>query len=63
MQIELRIGVADSGHFDGFRAPLSSALSYIRLVIRCFSKTAEDRSSAGTAISPHAAILQSPPGK
>ena len=63
MQIELRIGVADSGHFDGFRAPLSSALSYIRLVIRCFSKTAEDRSSAETAISIHVAILPVPTGK
>ena len=63
MQIELRIGVADSGHFDGFRAPLSSALFYICLVIRYFSKTAEDRSSADTAISPHAAILPGPTGK
>ena len=43
MRTDPRIGVADSGHFDGFRLPLSSALFYIRLVIRHFSKTAEDR--------------------
>ena len=46
MRIDPRIGVADSGHFDGFRLPLF----YIRLVIRHFSKTAEDRSSADTAM-------------
>ena len=50
--IRPRTGVADSRHFDGFRVPLSSAPFCIRLVIRCFSKTAEDRSSADTAISP-----------
>ena len=43
MRIGPRIGVADFGHFDGFRLPLSSALFYIRLVIRYFSKTAQDR--------------------
>ena len=43
MRIGPRVGVADSGHFDGFRLPLSSALFYIRLVIRHFSKTAQDR--------------------
>ena len=42
---------------------LSSALFYIRLVIRDFSKTAEDRSSADTAISIHVAILPVPTGK
>ena len=55
--------MADFGHFDGFQPPLSSALFYIRLVIRDFSKTAEDRSSADTAISIHVAILPVPTGK
>ena len=41
---ELRIGVSDSGHFDGFRVPLSSALFCICFVIRHFSKATEDRS-------------------
>ena len=50
-QIGPRTGVADSGHFDGFRVPLSSAPFCIRLVIRHFSKATEDRSPAGTAIS------------
>ena len=50
MRIDPRIGVADSGHFDGFRLPLSSAPFYICLVIRHFSKTAEDRSSADTGV-------------
>ena len=50
MQIGPRIGVADFGHFDGFRLPLSSALFCICLVIRHFSKTAEDRSSADTGV-------------
>ena len=63
MQIELRIGVADSGHFDGFRAPLSSAPFCICLVIRHFSKATEDRSPADTAISIHVAILPVPTGK
>ena len=44
--------MADSGHFDGFRAPLSSAPFCICLVIRHFSKATEDRSPADTAISP-----------
>ena len=48
--IRPRTGVADSRHFDGFRVPLSSAPFCIRLVIRCFSKTAEDRSSADTGV-------------
>ena len=50
-QIGPRTGVADSGHFDGFRVPLSSAPFRICLVIRDFSKATEDRSPAGTAIS------------
>ena len=55
--------MADSGHFDGFQAPLSSALFRIRLVTKHFSKTKEDRSPAGTAISHHAAILPGHTGK
>ena len=58
-----RIGVAENRQNVRNQPPLSSALFYICLVIRCFSKTAEDRSSADTAISPHAAILKPPPGK
>ena len=41
---ELRIGVVDSGHFDGFRVPLSSAPFCICLVIKNFQKETEDRS-------------------
>ena len=63
MQIRPRTGVADSGHFDGFRAPLSSAPFRICLVIRNFLKATEDRSLADTAISTHAAILPDLPGK
>ena len=48
-QIGLRIGVADSGHFDGFRVPLSSALFCIHLVTRYFLKITEDRSMADMA--------------
>ena len=58
-----RIGVAENRQNVRNQPPLSSALFYIRLVIRDFSKTAEDRSSADTAISPHAAILPGPTGK
>ena len=43
---ELRIGVVDSGHFDGFRVPLSSASFCICLVIKNFQKETEDRSPA-----------------
>ena len=50
-QIGPRTGVADSGHFDGFRVPLSSAPFCICFVIRDFSKTTEASSLAGTAIS------------
>ena len=45
---ELRIGVSDSGHFDGFRVPLSSAPFCICLVIKNFQKATEDRSPADT---------------
>ena len=55
--------MVDSGHFDGFRVPLSSAPFYIRLVVRHFSKATEDRSSADTDISPDTAILPGPTGK
>ena len=58
-----RIGVAENRQNVRNPPHLSSALFYICLVIRYFSKTAEDRSSADTAISPHAAILKPPPGK
>ena len=44
--------MADSRHFDGFRAPLSSMSFCIRLVTRHFLKTTEDRSLTDTAISP-----------
>ena len=55
--------MVDSGHFDGFRVPLSSAPFYIRLVVKHFSKATEDRSSADTDISPDTAILPGPTGK
>ena len=50
MQVGQGIGVADSVQFDDFRTPLSSASFCIHLVIRYFSKTAEDRSSADNGI-------------
>ena len=63
-QIGPRTGVADSGHFDGFRVPLSSAPFCFCLVIRHFSKATEDRSPAGTAIStPMRPSSLAPPGK
>ena len=43
---ERRIGVVDSGHFDGFRVSLSSAPFCICLVIKNFQKETEDRSPA-----------------
>ena len=51
--------MADSGHFDGFRAPLSSALFCIRLVTKHCSKITEDRSMADRHTDRH--ILLSPP--
>ena len=47
-----RIGVAENRQNVRNQPPLSSALFYIRLVIRHFSKTAEDRSSADTGVPP-----------
>ena len=58
---ELRIGVSDSGHFDGFRVPLSSALFCICFVIRHFSKATEDRSRQALERWRQAASLFSPP--
>ena len=46
MQTGPRIGVADSGHFDGFRVPLSSASFCTHLIISYFQKLAETRSPA-----------------
>ena len=50
--IRPRTGVAENRQNVRNPPPLSSAPFCIRLVIRDFSKTAEDRSSADTAISP-----------
>ena len=58
---ELRIGVSDSGHFDGFRVPLSSAPFCICLVIRHFSKATEDRSRQALERWRQAASIFSPP--
>ena len=58
-----RIGVAENRQNVRNQPPLSSALFYIHLVIKNFQKATEDRSQAGTAISPHAAILPVPTGK
>ena len=50
--------MTDSGHFDGFREHLSSALFCNYLIIMDFLKTTEDRSQTDTAISSgcHSAI-------
>ena len=52
--------MTDFVHFDGFRAPLSSALFYIRLVIRYFSKTTEDRASSAKIGPPQMNAFETP---
>ena len=55
--------MVDSGHFDGFRTPLSSASFCIYLFITYFQKATEDRSPADTVIFPMLPSSRAPPGK